>query len=205
MSQKWEISKEFGFDYGHRVWSQKLNTDYSIDCQTVCRHIHGHRGQVHIHLTAGELENGMVTDFKHLNWAKQFIDDNIDHKFILDINDPWFANIINAVPIINTGALKELNTTLPLTTKEGNVLKVNQVYVPGTNFFAGYTVDASDLSGPEQEFFEGFFIVNFLPTSENLSRWLWECIDSKMSLINVETSKIEWWETPKSCSVYTGK
>lgn len=29
--QGWEISKEFEACYGHRVWSQNLNTDFSID------------------------------------------------------------------------------------------------------------------------------------------------------------------------------
>jgi len=204
MSEKWEISKEFGFDYGHRVWSQKLNIDYSIDDQTVCRHIHGHRGQIHIHLTASELTNGMCTDFKHLNWAKKFIDDYIDHKFILDVNDPWFVNIINAKPIFDGDQIVKLETTLPLNTKDGKELIVEKVFVPGTEHFAGYVPVVDELSGPEQEFFEGFFLVNFLPTSENLSKWLYECVDAKMKLIDVQTSKIEWWETPKSCSVYTG-
>ena len=205
MSEKWEISKEFGFDYGHRVWSQQLNTDYSIDCQTVCRHLHGHRGQVHVHLTSTELTNGMVTDFKHLNWAKQFIDSYVDHKFILDLNDPWFVNIINATPKYNEdGKLTHLTAIRPLNTKEELDIEVITVTVPGTDHFAGYVLNVDDMQGPEKEFFEGYFLVNWLPTSENLSKWLWECIDAKMKLINVKTAKVEWWETPKSCSVYTG-
>jgi len=199
----WEISKEFGFDYGHRVWSQKLNKEYSIDDETVCRHIHGHRGQVHIHLSAECLTNGMCTDFKHLNWAKKFLDDYIDHKFILDTNDPWFINIINATPVFEDGKFVRVKTTYPLNTSEINELNVKEVFVPGTEHFAGYILEVDHLQGPEKEFFEGFFLVKFLPTSENLSQWLFECVDAKMSLIDVTTSKIEWWETPKSCSVFT--
>ena len=47
---KWEISKEFDFCYGHRVWSQTLNIDFSLDACLKCRHIHGHEGKVIVYL-----------------------------------------------------------------------------------------------------------------------------------------------------------
>lgn len=90
----WKISKSFDFCYGHRVWSQELNPDYSLDSCLKCRHLHGHQGQVVIYLEAQKLENGMVTDFKHLSWFKAFLDDVLDHKFIIDINDPLFETLI---------------------------------------------------------------------------------------------------------------
>ena len=85
----WKIDKQFSFCYGHRVWSQKLHGEYceSGDTSCKCRHIHGHEGLVHLFLEAGELERGMVTDFKHLGWLKNFLDDNLDHKFIIDLNE----------------------------------------------------------------------------------------------------------------------
>ena len=90
----WKISKEFDFCYGHRVWSQTLNTEFSLDGCLKCRHLHGHQGKILVYLEASELNNGMVTDFKHLNWFKQFLDDTLDHKFILDINDPLFSTLL---------------------------------------------------------------------------------------------------------------
>lgn len=201
--ENWQICKEFGADYGHRVHNQRLNKEYSMDDDCVCKHLHGHRLKLVVYLEASELDGGFVTDFKHLNWVKNFIDGVIDHKFILDLNDPWFVNIINAKPIYdNDGKLTHLTSTLPLNTKCGHTVKVNTVYVPGTEHFAGYAVDASDMSGPEKEFFEGFFLVPFVPSSENLSKWVFECVDSKMSQINVKTTRIDWWETPKSKSTY---
>lgn len=201
----WVIDKQFSFCYGHRVWSQKLNADYCEvgDACCKCRHLHGHEGLVHVFLEANELERGMVTDFKHLGWLKNFLDSHIDHKFILDLNDPWFINIINAKPVYEGNTLVALSATQPLNTKQGREIKVNAVYVPGTDFLAGYELDISDLKGPEQEFYEGFFLVNFLPTSENLSKWLFECVEAKMSLINVRTKRIDWFETPKSRSSYS--
>lgn len=201
--ETWTISKEFGFDYGHRVFTQKLNTDYSIRGDCVCKHLHGHRGQVFIYLEDNKLTDGFVTDFHHLNWVKKFLDDCVDHKFILSLEDPWFANIINAQPVFNpAGKITHLQATQPLNTKEGRKVHTMGVYVPGTNHFAGHAIDASDMSGPEKEFFEGFFLVSFVPTSENLSKWLFDCVDAKMSQIKVRTSRVDWWETPKSKSTY---
>jgi 6-pyruvoyltetrahydropterin/6-carboxytetrahydropterin synthase len=49
--------------------------------------------------------------------------------------------------------------------------------------------------------YEGYIIVDFVPTSENLSKWLLEIVQEKMSKINIQVSHIEYFETPKSRSV----
>jgi len=87
---KWTIDKSFDWCYGHRVWSQELNAEFTADEGTclACRHLHGHQGKLKVMLEGDELERGMVTDFKHLGWMKNFIDDVLDHKFIMYINDP---------------------------------------------------------------------------------------------------------------------
>lgn len=203
---KWVIDKQFDFCYGHRVWSQLLNADYceSGDACAKCRHLHGHQGEIHVFLEGNELERGMVTDFKHLGWFKNFIDDNLDHKFILDMNDPWFVQILNAQPIYSQEKeLIKLSATQPLNTKEGREIKTIPVYVPGTEVLVGYSLDVSDMSGPEEEFYEGFFLVNFIPTSENLTKWLFECVQAKMALINVRTTRVTLNETPKSRADYS--
>lgn len=82
------ITKEFEFCYGHRVHNQTLNTEYSVDGNCACRHLHGHQGKVVVHLSEKQLTNDMVTDFKHLNWFKKWLEDNLDHKMILDEKDP---------------------------------------------------------------------------------------------------------------------
>ena len=91
------ISKTFECCYGHRVWNQSLNQKYSLDNACVCRHIHGHQMKLMVGLKAKNLENGMVTDFKHLNCIKKLVDDVIDHKFIMDINDPLFSNLFSEI------------------------------------------------------------------------------------------------------------
>lgn len=207
----WMIDKQIEFCYGHRVWSQKLDVEFceTGDTSCKCRHLHGHQGKVHVFLESDKLERGMVTDFKHLGWLKNFLDDNLDHKFIVDINDPWIVGIINAFPITepltdNPGWLHGLQPSRPLNTSEEELLKVVPVFVPDTTHLVGYNIDVSQLSGPEQEFYEGFFIVNFTPTSENLCKWVYDLAAVKMARLGVKVAKIDWWETPKSRSSYSG-
>ena len=170
----WEISKEFDFCYGHRVWSQSLNVEFSLDSCLMCRHLHGHQGKAIVYLKASNLENGMVTDFKHLNWFKKFLDDVIDHKFIIDINDPLFSTLL---PNINKNSL--------------------------ISFKEGYkTVNLENFKNELLELYESYIIVDFVPTSENISAWLLNIVQDKMDKLNIKVSKIEFLETPKSKSTF---
>jgi len=170
----WEISKEFDFCYGHRVWSQTLNTNFSLDNNLMCRHIHGHQGKIIIYLEAKKLKDGMVTDFKHLNWFKKFLDDVLDHKFIIDINDPLFSTIVPNI-------------------KKDNLIK----------FEEGYSlVDLKPFKNEFLELYESFIIVNFVPTSENLSAWLLKIVQNKMKKLDIKVSHIDFLETLKSKSTF---
>jgi 6-pyruvoyltetrahydropterin/6-carboxytetrahydropterin synthase len=173
----WQISKSFDFCYGHRVWSQQLNTDFSDDNKCSCRHLHGHNATVNIYLTAKELNaQGMVTDFKHLGWFKRWLDAYIDHKFIVDVNDPLLSTLISNQKLVDCFFEKK---------------KVGQ------------TIDLKDmLKDHLNEYYESFIIVDFIPTSENLSKWLCEIVNYKMSQIDISVDKVEFFETPKSKSIY---
>lgn len=180
---KWMIDKQFSFCYGHRVWSQRLEASFCESGDTVCkcRHLHGHEGLVHVFLEGETLERGMVTDFKHLGWLKNFLDDNLDHKFVIDKNDPLYDRIV------------------------GNDTKLIKVLVPGTDLVAGWEVDVMSQqfgSEPLFEMMEGFFVVDFVPTSENFSKWLFEVTTYKMAQLGVKVARVDWFETPKSRSSY---
>lgn len=192
---KWVIDKQFSFCYGHRVWSQKLNHDYceSGDTACKCRHLHGHEGLVHVFLEGDTLERGMVTDFKHLGWLKNFLDKTLDHRFIIDSNDPMFGNLVDSVYKDLTGK------TTP---------KFKDVVIPGTPIVVGQELDLSDIpqlaDTPDYEVLEGYFIVNFTPTSENLSKWVYDVAAGKMKNLGIQVSQVDWYETPKSRSSYRG-
>lgn len=173
---KWDISKEFDFCYGHRVWSQQLDVEFALDECLACRHLHGHQGKVIVHLEAPVLKQGMVTDFKHLNWFKVFLDSTLDHKFILDLNDPLF------------------DTLLPHYKGQANLLSADEGY---------YTPDLSVIASEPrhvQEMYEGYVLVDYVPTSENLSAWLLGIVQRKMAKLDVTVSHLEFLETPKSKS-----
>lgn len=174
---KWKISKEFDFCYGHRVWSQTLNTEFSLDGCLKCRHLHGHQGKILVYLEAEELKDGMVTDFKHLNWFKAFLDDVLDHKFILDINDPLYSKLLSDV-------------------KKDELIKFDEGY---------YLVDLTKFKDEETyltELYEGYVLVDFVPTSENLSAWFLKIVQNKMDKLGVKVSHVEFLETPKSKSTF---
>jgi 6-pyruvoyltetrahydropterin/6-carboxytetrahydropterin synthase len=204
----WQIDKQFSFCYGHRVWSQQLIEDYCAagDAQCKCRHLHGHEGLVHVFLEGNELERGMVTDFKHLGWMKNFIDTWLDHKFIVDVNDPMFEQLV-LTPWRTLGGPAVENA------QEFFEKYCVGVIVPGTDEVVAYGIDTCALldecedsdaatNSPEFEVLDGFTIVDFVPTSENFSKWLWTVANNKMSKIGVNVSRVDWFETPKSRSSY---
>ncbi len=188
---KWVIDKTLEFCYGHRVWTQKLDVEFSIDASCKCRHLHGHQAKVQIFLESKNLnDQGMVTDFKHLGWAKKFYDDYIDHKFILDINDPLFEKMTG----ISSGADFD-NCT-------------KKAMLPGTINHVGWVIATEKLAlendSVQREYLDGFFLVDFVPTSENLAAWTHQLIQFKMKKLDVKVSRVDWWETPKSRATYEG-
>ncbi|MGI0076130.1 MAG: 6-pyruvoyl trahydropterin synthase family protein [Nitrosopumilaceae archaeon] len=209
----WEITKSFSLCYGHRVHCQTINTDFTErgHNKPKCRHLHGHEGTVDVSLEADKLNpQGMVCDFVWLGWLKNFLDDNIDHKFIIDIHDPLFERITGG--IIDSTTDEKLNITRFFTqtmqftrTYDGIVTaKILPIHIPGVkSYVAGYTIDTTYMEKTAfLELYEGFVFVDFVPTSENLSGWLFDIVDTKMKQINVRTTKVVWWETPKSRSIY---
>ena len=178
-NDKWKIGKDFSFEYGHLVHAQTLNSDYSLDCDLCCRRPHGHSGKITVYLEGTKLDDrGYFCDFKELNWFKKFIDDILDHKMIIDLNDPGIEHI---VPTYKQLPLKKY--------PEGY-----QTVSP--NYFKTITDERLI------EILEGFVFVDFVPTSENLSKWLHQIVEAKMSKIGVHCSQIKFCETEKSQANY---
>ena len=175
----WIIDKQFDFCYGHRVWSQSLETEYSLDDCLMCRHLHGHQGRIKIFLAAETLQNGMVTDFKHLNWFKQWLDATLDHKFIIDRNDPLFPDMMS-----HYCADGKMDDSRFFLHEEG-------YWTPRLEVVDGEI-------GAIREKYEGMVIVDFVPTSEQLTAWMLTIVQKKMAPLGIRVNSVEFWETPKS-------
>jgi len=173
----WSIDKQFDFCYGHRVWSQELNKEFSLDSCLACRHLHGHQGKIKVYLQTDKLKNGMVSDFKHLNWLKEWIDSVLDHKFIIDKNDPLFFDLMS------------------------HYCK-NSVFDESKFYYFKEVYWSCNLDILENEIliekYEGMVVVDFVPTSENISAWILKIAREKMKKIDVNVVGVEFWETPKS-------
>jgi 6-pyruvoyltetrahydropterin/6-carboxytetrahydropterin synthase len=116
----------------------------------------------------------MVTDFKNLNFMKRFVDDVLDHKFMIDINDPNFA----------------------LITSVSESFKLQSHFKNFTNLGDW----ARSIDGIDDDLLlhlDSFVLVDFVPTSENICKYLklyaQEIIGDIANVV-----ALELWETKKS-------
>ncbi len=169
MEPQFSITKKFMFDFGHRVWPQVLDSDRSCNSPCKCKHIHSHMGEVEIEIEAYLLNlEGMVIDFTELKFFKKWIDDTLDHKFIIDLSDPHFNRI---------------------TGREFKDVKDEGRY---WSFIGGNEID------------ESFVIVDFIPTSENFSKFLYEVLSDQLDVPSIKVSRVTFKEGPNSSATYRG-
>jgi len=74
------VSQNIEFCYGHRL----------LNYSGKCRHLHGHNGKAVIVLEGEALDDrGMLVDFSDIkNSVRTWIDNELDHRMILNENDP---------------------------------------------------------------------------------------------------------------------
>ncbi len=79
----YSVMKEIRFCYGHRL----------LNYSGKCRHLHGHNGLIEVTIEKPSLDElGMVTDFSDISKiVKKWVDEELDHKLILNEKDPIIA------------------------------------------------------------------------------------------------------------------
>ena len=84
----YSITKDIYFCYGHRLMGHPGK----------CKHLHGHSVKAAITITAETLnDQGMVCDFSEVTQAAQnFIDETLDHNFLLHRLDPLVPVLTHA-------------------------------------------------------------------------------------------------------------
>ncbi len=98
---RWEITKTFRFEAGHRVWKQDLTygrgAEFTKDVeapQNKCVNLHGHSYVLEVTVGSNVLsEQDMVMDFYHIKNALRKLLEEIDHSFIVDVNDPIYPEL----------------------------------------------------------------------------------------------------------------
>ncbi len=75
-----QVTQNIEFCYGHRL----------LNYSGKCRYLHGHNGRAVIVLEGEALdERGMLVDFSDIkNSVRTWIDNELDHRMILNENDP---------------------------------------------------------------------------------------------------------------------
>ena len=200
------ITKNFDFCYGHRVWTQQLDAGLSCNQPCKCRHLHGHQGQITIELGANKLDSGMVTDFHHLNWFKQWLDDHFDHKMIMDVNDPFLRTMIEDLwPMYGCDPTVDDKTMQPYWISdycEG--FTVDGFHYPNTKLMTSGRCEPAT-----REFLEGLVLVEFVPTSENLAEFFFKrvqhVLQAKKHVVNptMFLQQIIFKETPKTSATFS--
>ena len=198
---KWTIDKQFDFCFGHRVWSQSLDTKYSLDGCLACRHLHGHQGKVKLFLGANQLEKGMVTDFKHTNIFKKWLDDIMDHKFIIDMNDPLFENLAGDILLTTDNNLPWYENLMVDYNSEYDYARPDLDHI--TDILSKLNISDAQKQAIMEKY-EGLIIVDFIPTSENLCKWWFEVANKMLNGLGIDVVAVEYWETPKSHCRYDG-
>jgi len=137
----YKITKEFEASYAHRVWNQTLN-DGQV-CK--CRRCHGHNSVIQLELKATTLQNDMVLDYNELGCFKKFVDDYIDHRTILDMNDP---------------ILKHFKIEYIIDAPKFGFSKIINMYPIKDEV--------------EQELYDSIILIDCVPTSENFCRLIYD-------------------------------
>ncbi len=96
---RWEITKTFRFEAGHRVWKQNLTMGRGAELTkerpvNKCVNLHGHSYVLEVTVGSDTLtDQEMVMDFYHVKNALKDLIDTIDHSFIIDVNDPMYEDL----------------------------------------------------------------------------------------------------------------
>jgi 6-pyruvoyltetrahydropterin/6-carboxytetrahydropterin synthase len=187
------VTKKINFVAGHRVHSQNLPKSLGPN---KCRFLHGHEYVLELFVTSDLDESGMVLDFTFFNYLNDFIQRFIDHRFILDINDPLFASITGVInnrldcrsKCLVHYTITEMDGKIELTSTD----KEKSLFSTFNRYYREFN----------DEHKQSFIIVDFVPTAENLCYWFAKVFDRMKTIglipANIQLSKIRLHETQKA-------
>ena len=174
-----QTKKNIVLNYGCRVWNDLL-----------CPHLRGQSATIDIILNGADIAG----------WLDLFMQQNFNNRCIIDHADPAFSLIVGGIV-----TFKEDDENQPMLFIDNSIvtgtLPIIPIIVTGTDETVAYKFDTSvdNINGAFRELLESFVVVNFVPTAENLSEWLY-------NIINVNTTggvaEVSWSETPNIQSIF---
>lgn len=193
------IEKTFTGDIAHRIHNQNLDSEFTENNSKIlkCRRLHGHTYELKVKLGAEDLKDDMVLDYNELGFIKTLIDDILDHRTLISDTDPIFDKVLMKTW---NDYLNDASTPQVLERTKWSTYKYNSSLFDLTNI-TDWTI---------KEFLSAFVIINFTSSSENISQWLFDVIQEKITEYNkrngtsVKVVSVSYKETPKSEAICLG-
>ena len=186
------ITKKINFVAGHRVHSQNLPKSLGPN---KCRFLHGHEYMLELFITSDLDESGMVLDFTFFNYLNDFIQRFIDHRFILDKNDPLFEAITGVTN--NRLDWSKCLVYYTITAVDGKLELISTD--KQKSLFSKFNEHYEEFNNEHKQ---SFIIVDFVPTAENLCNWFVKIFDRMKTIglipAKIQLSKIRLYETQKA-------
>ena len=171
------ITKDFTWAMGHRVHNQELNSQLSCGSYCKCRKLHGHSYVATVSLEAETLEKNMVMDFTDLKFIKNWIDNHLDHCFMIDEADPMAPALLQGLDAY----LKESTF--------------------GIKVIDSVIVESSTNTEDERDILRSYVVVDYVPTSEEIARHIFDFVSREVPAgVNVKSVTIK--ESPTSSATY---
>jgi 6-pyruvoyl-tetrahydropterin synthase len=134
----------------------------------------------------------MLVDYVNLNFLKKFIDEELDHKTLLDINDPWTIDFINSTRPPESRIERVDSVLVPRLAPNQNSYSDPKFYNTTTPSKIPHHIDVN----------KGLVLLPFVPTSENICKWLHGIVSLSLSDFCDQIS-VSFSETPKTLATYT--
>ncbi|RKQ64053.1 6-pyruvoyltetrahydropterin/6-carboxytetrahydropterin synthase [Thermovibrio guaymasensis] len=207
------ISKSFEFAAAHSVHSQRLNREWAGSDYPKCRRLpgHGHNYKLTVYLTGELSQSQMVTDFGHLKWLKEFIDDCFDHKLIIGVDDPAFELFFSKLELLDGKEIKfPFETRITIVDENfrlksffGRSLTLRKISTCNFVTFGSSPLQSDPILDFYQRLVDGIVLFKGSPTSENLARFFYYFVKENVKPLGVDCYKVSINETPNSCASYS--
>lgn len=185
---------EYRLCYAHRVWSP----EYSYDEE--CRMIHGHTADLSLVVTYDREKTLHRTVEKTIDETFMFMNKNIFNRFLIDTADPMFYTLVSS---LYESVAVEFNVDVFNTAHNFYV----PIIMPESNHVIAHEVNLSPFerakNSPIYDVLRSYFITDFCPSSDNLSKWLYEMVNSRIKMIGATLDHVEWSSVPNRKIIYS--